>query len=104
MAKTYANDSAATLDGGKKGFLYGALGGAALFGIITFILDMLEIGTGGAVLAAASGAAVGGLGGTIFGALTARRNVSPARAYAGPERRKARDAGYPGHDRRMARQ
>ena len=35
MAKTYADDSSATLDGGKKGFMIGALGGADSTGEIT---------------------------------------------------------------------
>ena len=100
MAKTYADDSSATLDGGKKGFMIGALGGAILFGLITLIMDRLEIGTGGAVLAAMGGAAFGGLAGTILGALTARRRVV---AYSGPERR-TRDLVFNGVDRRMARQ
>jgi hypothetical protein len=103
MARTYSYDSEATLDGGKKGFIVGALSGAALFGLITLVLDMLEIGTGGAVLAAMGGAAVGGLAGTLWGALSARHQVRPDRGYAGPERRVMND-GWPGRDRRAVRQ
>jgi hypothetical protein len=102
MARTYSYDSEATLDGGKKGFVIGALSGALLFGLITLVLDMLEIGTGGAVLAAMGGAAVGGLAGTMYGALAARRHVRPDRAYAGPERRVIND-GWPATDRRAHR-
>lgn len=99
--KTYTHDSDATLAGGKRGFVIGALGGAALFGLVTLVMDMMQIGSGGAVMAAMGGAAVGGLAGTISGALMARRHVTaPERGYTGPDRR-MRNAAYAGMDRRV---
>ena len=94
-----AGDSRLTRSGGLRGVVYGALAGAALFGLISLILDMLQVGHGGAVLSAMAGAAIGGLAGLIFGALRSRPRWY---GYPGVERR-YNTTPYSGVDRRLAR-
>ena len=72
MNRRYQNDSYATFMGGRGGFFIGATAGALAASIFTLAMDMFGAGAGGPGLAVMSGAAVGGLAGTLIGALRAR--------------------------------
>ena len=77
----------------------GATFGALAFAVLTFVLDLLNVGAGGPGLAVMAGVVTGGLVGTIWGALSAR--PGGRRNYGGYERRSGRDV-YAGSNRRTA--
>lgn len=72
MARTAMDESATTLAGGRKGMMIGAAIGALLFLLAHFVMDLMRVGTGGPGLGVMTGLVVGGLAGTLVGALRAR--------------------------------
>ncbi len=77
MAKTQLQDAADTHHGGTRGLAWGAVIGAIIVGVLATILDLMGVAHGGAVLSMAGGAGLGGLIGLLYGALSARRRLSP---------------------------
>ena len=99
MNRSQRNDSRATFVGGRNGMVVGASAGALLFAIGTVAMDMFDVGAGGPGLAVMAGAALGGLAGTLFGALKARPGGNGN--FAGTDRRHDRSP-YAGSERRAA--
>ena len=99
MYKYDGFDSRATFIGGRNGMVVGAMLGSLVFSVISFVLDMMNVGAGGPGLAVMAGLVVGGLAGTLIGALKAR--PGGRRSYGGAERRFNRDA-FPGFERRTS--
>ena len=95
-----SNDSRATFAGGRNGMVMGAIGGALLFAIGSFALDLFGVGNGGPGLNVMAGIVTGGLAGMMIGALHARPGGHAF--YHGPERR-IEPIAFKGHDRRMHR-
>lgn len=99
MNRRHSNDSRATFIGGRNGLVIGATFGALAFSVLTFALDLLNVGAGGPGLAVMAGVVTGGLFGTILGALAAR--PGGRRNYPGDERRLSRED-FSGVNRRAA--
>ena len=97
MHRHQNNDSYATFRGGRGGLFVGATLGALAASMGTLAMDMMDAGAGGPGLAVMGGAALGGLAGTIIGALRARPGGRGR--YVGEERRFNREA-YTGQEKR----
>ena len=79
MAIENVPESTPTFRGGVKGMVIGAVTGALIFGILTIILDLFRVGNGGPGLGVMAGIVVGGLAGTVIGAIKSSRRELHAR-------------------------
>lgn len=101
MARDYTQESRVTLASGRKGMIVGALAGGLFFALFALVMDLVfHIGTGGPGINFIAGAAVGGLAGTLIGAI--RGSHHSRLVYHGPERR-SNQVFFRGAERRIYR-
>lgn len=74
--KTQLQESMDTRSAGVHGLVLGAVLGALIVGVLAIVLDLTGVVRGGVVLSMMAGAALGGLGGLMYGALSARRTTA----------------------------
>jgi hypothetical protein len=74
MADAFERQSEHTFNSLRKPAIWGAVGCALFFALVSFVVDTLfRPGLGGAGLAIVSGAAFGGLAGLFFGLVRSHR-------------------------------
>ena len=75
MADAFVDQSERTFRAVRKPVIWGAVAGAIVFSLISFIFDhLLQRGLGGMGLAVISGVAFGGLAGLFVGMAASRRH------------------------------
>ena len=74
--KSQLQESMDTRSAGIHGFVWGAVLGALIVGVLAIVLDLTGVVHGGVALSMLGGAALGGLAGLMYGALSARRTTA----------------------------